>query len=327
MAYKIVITPRTFGKLDPAPIDMLTQAGYDLILNPFDRLLNEEELMGLIPEAHGLIVGLDPVSVKVLKKARQLKVISKYGVGTDNIDLDTATSMGILVLNAPGTNSGAVAELALGLMLAVARHISESDRKTRLGVWQSYRGIELWGKTLGIIGTGRTGRELALRARGFNMVLICHDINQDEAWAHETGATYLPMKDILRKADVLSLHIPLTDTTHHIISAQELSLMKKSAILINTARGELVDESALHEALANQRLAGAGLDVWETQPPVDSRLREFDNVVLTSHIGAHTLEATKSMGKLASMNLIQALSGAIPEFTVNREVLKRLRRP
>ena len=327
MAYKIVITPRTFGKLDPAPIDMLTQAGYDLILNPFDRLLNEEELMGLIPEAHGLIVGLDPVSVKVLEKARQLKVISKYGVGTDNIDLDTATSMGILVLNAPGTNSGAVAELALGLMLAVARHISESDRKTRLGVWQSYRGIELWGKTLGIIGTGRTGRELALRARGFNMVLICHDINQDEAWAHETGATYLPMKDILRKADILSLHIPLTDTTHHIISAQELGLMKKSAILINTARGELVDESALHEALANQRLAGAGLDVWETEPPVDSRLREFDNVVLTSHIGAHTLEATKSMGKLASMNLIQALSGAIPEFTINREVLKRLRRP
>jgi phosphoglycerate dehydrogenase-like enzyme len=223
--------------------------------------------------------------------------------------LDTATSMGILVLNAPGTNSGAVAELALGLMLAVARHISESDRKTRLGVWQSYRGIELWGKTLGIIGTGRTGRELALRARGFSMVLICHDINQDEAWAHETGATYLPMKDILRKADILSLHIPLTDTTHHIISAQELSLMKK------------------HEALANQRLAGAGLDVWETEPPVDSRLREFDTVVLTSHIGAHTLEATKSMGKLASMNLIQALSGAIPEFTVNREVLKRLRRP
>jgi len=327
MAYKIVITPRTFGKLDPAPIDMLTQAGYDLILNPFDRLLNEEELMGLIPEAHGLIVGLDPVSVKVLEKARQLKVISKYGVGTDNIDLDTATSMGILVLNAPGTNSGAVAELALGLMLAVARHISESDRKTRLGVWQSYRGIELWGKTLGIIGTGRTGRELALRARGFSMVLICHDINQDEAWAHETGATYLPMKDILRKADILSLHIPLTDTTHHIISAQELGLMKKSAILINTARGELVDESALHEALANQRLAGAGLDVWETEPPVDSRLREFDNVVLTSHIGAHTLEATKSMGKLASMNLIQALSGAIPEFTINREVLKRLRRP
>ena len=327
MAYKIVITPRTFGKLDPAPIDMLTQAGYDLILNPFDRLLNEEELMGLIPEAHGLIVGLDPVSVKVLEKARQLKVISKYGVGTDNIDLDTATSMGILVLNAPGTNSGAVAELALGLMLAVARHISESDRKTRLGVWQSYRGIELWGKTLGIIGTGRTGRELALRARGFSMVLICHDINQDEAWAHETGATYLPMKDILRKADILSLHIPLTDTTHHIISAQELGLMKKSAILINTARGELVDESALHEALANQRLAGAGLDVWETEPPVDSRLTEFDNVVLTSHIGAHTLEATKSMGKLASMNLIQALSGAIPEFTINREVLKRLRRP
>jgi D-3-phosphoglycerate dehydrogenase len=262
-----------------------------------------------------------------LEKARQLKVISKYGVGTDNIDLDSATGMGIIVVNAPGTNTGAVAELALGLMLDVARRISESDRKTRLGVWQSYRGLELWRKTLGIIGTGRTGRELVLRTRGFDMVLICHDINQDDAWAHQVGATYLPMRDVLRKADILSLHIPLTGTTHHIISAPELSLMKQSAILINTARGELVDENALCEALANQRLAGAGLDVWETEPPVDSPLREFDNVVLTSHIGAHTVEATKAMGELASMNLIQALSGAIPEFIVNRKVLKRLRRP
>jgi D-3-phosphoglycerate dehydrogenase len=298
---------------------MLRDEGYTLVLNPVGRLLCEEELIRLIPEADGLIVGLDPISSKVLERATRLKVISKYGVGTDNIDLGRATQLGIMVLNTPGTNSSAVAELAFGLMLDVARHISESDRQIRQGKWQCYEGVELWGKTLGILGTGQTGRQLALRAKGFNMHLICHDIREDEAWAHQIGVSYLPLKEVLAKADFLSLHIPLTDSTYHIMSAPELGLMKKSAILINTARGELVDEKALYEALVNHRLGGAGLDVLETDPPVDSPLTKLDNVVLTSHIGAHTKEATEAMGKLASQNLIQALSGQRPQFIVNPE--------
>ena len=320
MHYKVVITPRTFGKLDSTPLDMLKAAGCELIPNPFDRILNEEELIKLIPEADGFIVGLDPVSERVLKQGGKLKVISKYGVGTDNIDLAAATRLGIVVVNAPGTNSSAVAELAFGLMLNVARHISDSDRKIREGIWKSYRGFELAGKTLGIIGTGRAGKELAFKVSGFNMRIICHDIKKDEAWARQVGATYLPMKEVLKKADVVSLHVPLLDNTYHIISTRELSIMKENAILINTARGALVDEAALYQALKNHQLAGAGLDVWETEPPVDCPLTELDCVVLTSHIGAHTIEAVNAMGRLASQNLIQALSGETPDFWVNPAV-------
>ena len=319
MHHKVVITPRTFGKLDSTPLDMLKEAGCELIPNPFDRILREEELIKLIPEAHGLIVGLDPVSERVLKQGGKLKVISKYGVGTDNIDLAAATRMGIVVVNAPGTNSSAVAELAFGLMLNVARHISDSDRKIRAGKWKSYRGFELAEKTLGIIGTGRAGKELAFKVSGFNMRIICYDIIQDEAWARQVDATYLPMKEVLKKADVVSLHVPLLDNTYHIISTQELSIMKENAILINTARGALIDEAALYQALKNHQLAGAGLDVWETEPPVDCPLKELDCVVLTSHIGAHTREAVNAMGRLASQNLIQALSGKTPDFLVNPE--------
>lgn len=325
MRFNVLITPRTFGKSDSAPIDMLKKAGCDLIQNPSDHILDEDELIRLIPEAHGLIVGLDSVSERVLSYGGRLRVISKYGVGTDNIDLAAATRMGIMVVNSPGTNSTAVAELSLGLMLNLARHVSFSDRKIREGTWQSYKGFELTGKTLGIIGTGRTGKELALKAGGFNMKMVCYDIKKDETWARQVGAEYMPMKKVLKEADILSLHIPLSDATHHIISDQELQLMKENAILINTARGELIEETALYRALKNRQLAGAGLDVWETTPPVDSPLRELDNVVLTSHIGAHTIEATKAMGRLASQNLIRALSGEIPSYLVNPEVRKSKR--
>jgi D-3-phosphoglycerate dehydrogenase len=317
MSLKVVITPRTFGKMDPTPMEMLQERGYELTLNTSGRVLEEEELINLLEDADGLIVGLDPVTEKVLKSAKKLKVISKFGVGIDNIDLDAATRMGILVTNTPGANSSAVAELAFGLMLDLARHISESDRSIRRGQWKSYRGFELNGKTLGIIGTGRIGRELAKRARCFNMLLICHDIEEDHDWASQIGAKYLPLHDVLKNSDIVSLHIPLNNETYHIISAPELQMMREGAILINTARGGLIDENALYEALKDNQLAGAGLDVLETEPPEDSPLMDLENVVLTSHIGAHTVEANRAMGIMASQNVIEALSGEMPGFCVN----------
>jgi D-3-phosphoglycerate dehydrogenase len=320
MPPKILITPRTFARDDDSPLDILRQAGCEAIRNPHGRVLDEEQLAALIPGMTGLIVGLDPVSAEVLNKADRLRVVSKYGVGTDNIDLAAATRNGIIVVNAAGSNSSAVAELAFGLMLAVARHISVSDRCIRQGRWESHKGSELWGKTLGIIGTGRTGRELALRARGFEMRLICCDAAPDSRWSRRLGATYRPLNQVLAEADVVSLHIPLTAATRHIISSAELARMQRHAILINTARGELVDEQALLNALEQNRLAGAGLDVWESQPPVKSALCKLDNTVLTSHIGAHTREATAAMGELAARNLVSALGGELPESTVNPEV-------
>ena len=320
MPTRILITPRTFARDDATPLDILKAAGCEPIFNPHGRVLTERELIAMIAGVTGLIVGLDPVTETVLEKADILRVVSKYGVGTDNIDLAAATRNGIVVVNAAGSNSSAVGELAFGLMLDVARQVSASDRRIRQGRWESQKGFELWRKTLGIVGTGRTGRELALRARGFEMRLICCDTAPDRQWARQLGATYRPLNRLLAEADIVSLHIPLTADTHHLISTGELARMKRHAILINTARGELVDEKALFDALAVNRLAGAGLDVWETHPPVKTALCGLDNVVLTSHIGAHTREATAAMGEMATRNLVSVLAGDMPASTVNPEV-------
>ena len=319
-APSVLITPRTFARDDSRPLDILLEAGCQTVRNPHGRVLTEQELAALLPGTAGLIVGIDPVSAAVLQAADRLRVISKYGVGTDNIDLAAATRKGIIVVNAAGSNSSAVAELAFGLMLDVARQISAADRRIRQGRWESHRGTELWRKTLGIVGTGRTGRELALRARGFEMRLLCCDTVEDENWARQAGACYAPLEEVLAKADFLSLHIPLTKATRHLISGPELARMQPHAILINTARGETVEEKALVQALTEGRLAGAGLDVWETDPPVNTALARLDNTVLTSHIGAHTREATAAMGELAALNLVSALSGRLPDSTVNPEV-------
>lgn len=323
MRQKILITPRTFGAVDSSLVDFLQKSGYELIMNPYGRLLTEEEMIDLIGEIDGIIVGLDPMNVKVLDAAQRLKVISKYGVGLDNIAVDYATKLGIMVTNTPGTNNSAVAELTMGLILDVARHISYSDRKVRRNEWGKHPGVELKGKTLGLIGTGLIGKEVAVRAKGFGMEIICYDIKPDQEWADQIRGTYTTLNKLLSSADVISLHLPLGDETYHLISRAELALMKPSSILINTARGGVVDEEALFRALQEKRIAGAGLDVFENEPPLDSPLRSLDNVVLTYHTGAHTQEAIMAMGQIAVENLLAGLSGKRPKFLVNMEVMEK----
>lgn len=186
MTTKVLVTPRTFGKIDPEPITMLKNEGYELVFNPFERLLTEAEMISMLENVDAIIVGLDPLNQKVLENAKKLRVISKYGVGINNINLPMASRLGIKVTNTPGTNSGAVAELALGLMLNVARQISTSDRNIRGGIWGRYTGLELRGKTLGIAGTGQIGKELAARVKGFKMRIICYDLYRDEEWAKKS---------------------------------------------------------------------------------------------------------------------------------------------
>lgn len=317
MTQKILITPRTFGMIDSRPIEYLRNQGYDLIINPFGRLLTEEEMINLISDMDGIIVGLDPINANVIASAQKLKIISKYGVGVDNIAVDCATQQKIMVTNTPGANSLAVAELTLGLILDVARQISFSDRRLRQNQWGKYHGFELKNKTLGLIGTGQIGREVAVRAKGFGMKIIGHDLHPDPEWARTIGGVYMSLNELLSSADIISLHLPLAEDTYHMISSQEFSLMKSSAILINTARGGIVDEEALLEALQNKEIIGAGLDVYENEPPIDSPLRSLDNVVLTSHIGAHTFEAISRMGKMAAENLVAGLSQKRPPFLLN----------
>lgn len=320
MALKILITPRTFGTIDTEPIEFLQNQGYELIFNPYGRLLSEEEMINLISDVHGVIVGLDPITAKVLNSAPELKIISKYGVGIDNIAIDCATERKIMVTNTPGANVLAVAELTMGLILNVARQISFSDRMLRQNKWGRYYGFELKDKTLGLIGTGRIAQEVAVLAKGFGLKIIGYDLYPDLEWARTVDATYLPLNELLAAADIVSLHVPLTKDTYHLISGRELAMMKQSAILINTARGGVVDDEALFRALQAKKIAGAGLDVYEIEPPVDSRYFSLDNVVLTSHIGAHTYEAIVRMGKMAVDNLVAGLSGKKPPFLVNDSV-------
>lgn len=321
MTHRVLVTPRTFGE---SGLAVLAQAGCEVIRNPYARVMTGDEMTALIAEVDGVVVGLDPMGAGVLAHARQLKAISKYGVGLDNIDIEAAAHRGIPVTYTPGTNSSAVAELAFGLMLDTARSISTSDRRIRQGEWGRFSGTELWGKTLGIVGTGQIGKQLALRSRGFEMQLICYDVVPDLEWASRAGAEYVPLHELLARADFVSLHVPLVEGTFHLVSSAELGIMKPTAVLVNTSRGGIVDEKALFEALSEKRLAGAGLDVVESEPPQETPLARLDNVVLTSHIGAHTREASVAMSRLAAVNLVQVLRGEQPEYVANREMLRRI---
>ncbi len=261
----------------------------------------EEELVRVIKGVHGLIVRSKPlVTRKVIEAADNLLVIGRAGVGVDNIDVEAARVRGIEVLTSPEATTQSVAELTVGLMLAVARKIAFCDRKIRAGEWpKKYAvGMELYGKTLGVIGAGRIGSAVARIAKlGFNMNVIYYDIARNTKLEEEIGAKYVPLEELLREADVISIHVPLTEETRYMINEERLKSMKKTAILINTSRGAVIDTKALVKALREGWIAGAGLDVFEEEPlSLNHPLLELENVVLTAHIGASTEEAQERAG-------------------------------
>ncbi|MEW6229814.1 MAG: phosphoglycerate dehydrogenase [Bacillota bacterium] len=313
MKYKVLVTPRTFAASSDAPLRLLEESDCDVIRNPYGRMLTEEELAAMARDVDGIIVGLERMSREVILAAGRLRVISKYGVGLDNIDLEAAQARGITVTYTPESNSEAVADLTMGLVLACARQIPLADRSVRAGEWRKFVGSAVWGKTIGVVGVGHIGREVVRRARGFNMQILCHDKIEDERFAAENGAAYTCLDVLLENADFVTLHLPLTDETRGLIAGKELSRMKRTAFLINTARGEIVDEDALYRALTRGEIAGAALDVFHHEPPEGSRLLELDNVILTPHIGGHTDEAITEMGCKASQNVIAVLRGMSPD--------------
>lgn len=320
MSKRVLVTSRTFGKTDPIPIQMLREAGCEIIPNPYGRVLSEEEVSQLIQDVDGVILGLDPMNARVLGKAHRLKAISRYGVGVNNVDIDYATQRGILVTNTPGANSLAVAELTLGLLFAVCRLICLSDRGIRQGTWKQYPGLQVSDKVMGIVGTGQIGRYVAELATGLRMKVLCYDIYPDEDWAKSIDAVYVPFSDLIAKSDFISLHVPRNEHTYHMISEKEIAQMKPSAVIINTSRGGVLDEDAVVKAIKSGRLQGAGLDVFEEEPLKDSPLLELDSIVLTTHIGAHTQESLENMGRLAAANLIECLEGKTPRFAVNNVI-------
>lgn len=307
---KILVTPTSMqeGKKSKA-LDRLKEFSSDLVYNPYGRPITEDELIPLLEDCDGYIAGLDDVTEKVLSQCKKLKIVSRYGAGVDRVDLKAAKENGILVTNTPGVNAVAVAELAFGLILSLARKIPALDRKTKAGEWVRSTGMELQGKTIGILGLGAIGKNLARYAQGFSMNVMAYDPFINEAYAKEHNITVATFDEVIRNSDVISLHLPLTNETKHLIDKNAIHQMKPGAIIINTSRGGIIDEAAAYEALKDNRLGGLGLDAFEVEPPKESPLFELDNVVVTPHTGAHTKEATDNMGDLAVDNLINVLSG------------------
>ena len=308
---KILVTPTSLGPTSQQPaMARLRAAADEIVFNETGAPLKADQLIPLLQDVDGVVAGLDDYTAEVIEGAGpRLKVISRYGVGSDRVDLAAAKARDIVVKVTPGANAVAVAELALGLMFGLARHIPALNRAVHQGEWPRSVGMELTGKTLGVVGVGAIGLALAKRAEGLNMKVLGHDPVVDDATLLAAGITPSSLADLLAGSDVVSLHVPLMDSTRHMIDAAAIASMKKGALLINTARGGLIDEAAAYEALKSGQLGGLALDAYEVEPPVGSPLFELDNVIATPHTGAHTAEATENMANMAVDNLLAVLDG------------------
>lgn len=316
---KILITPRSFASFSDKPLKMLTERDYKIKRNNTGRPYKKEEMLKLIKDVDGIIIGIDELSAEIIEEANALKVISKYGIGLDNIDINMATNKKVVVTNTPTANIDAVVDLTFGLILSLARRIPEANKKTKSGKWEKIIGKSVWKKTIGIIGLGKIGKQVVKRAQGFemNILVFRRNIFKDKKFAQKYGIKYVNLEKLLQKSDYITIHVPLNDATRNMISYEELGKIKKDAFLINTSRGGIVDEEALYDALRNNKLRGAALDVYENEPLQETPLKELDNVIMTPHIGAYTEEAIENMGIQAAQNLIDVLEGREPQNRVN----------
>jgi D-3-phosphoglycerate dehydrogenase / 2-oxoglutarate reductase len=324
-SWRVLITTRSFRKTPGKHQDILSEAGCEMVNSPLDRPLEASELAELLPGIDAAILGVDQVSAEAFAKADRLKVISRYGVGVDRVDLTAATEKGVVVTNTPGGNTNAVAELTLAFMLALARNIPSHDRKIRHDDdWSLMKGVELAGKTLGLLGIGRIGQRVAELAQAFQMqILFCDPYPPAPEFVQRVGVQVCTQEHLFAHSDFLSLHLPLTPETRGIVSADGLASMKRSAFLINTARGGLVDESALFTALQTGTIAGAAFDTFEAEPSTGNPLTALPNFISTPHIGSSTEQTTLRMGLMAAENALAVLRGERPEYVVNPQVYVR----
>lgn len=285
-------------------ITQLQAKGFEVYwLNRPDEQLSDEELLGLLNGVEIYIVGNAPVRRRVMEASPQLRLICKYGVGVDNIDLAAAAERGIRVRNAAGANAISVAEMTLGMLLSLSRRLKEAEGTVREGGWRVTVGHELYGRTLGIIGLGNIGKQVAIRATAFGMRVISRDIVEYPDFCRQRQVEAVGLDDLLQRSDVVTLHVPLTPLTRHMISDPQFGRMKPGALLLDTARGGVVDEAALCRALASGRLAGAGVDVFEREPLGESPLRSLEQVILTPHVAGITYEAAQRIAEQTLANV------------------------
>lgn len=315
---RLLVTPTSYGKNDPRLKSDLEELVGEVIYNPTGKPLSSDEVVKLLPGIDGYIAGLDAIDRNALQSADRLQVIARYGVGVDNVDLQAARERGILVTNTPGANSASVAELALGMMLALARQIPTAVAAARLGQFPRLAGVSLQGKTVGILGLGAIGKQLAKRLAGFDCTILAYDPYPDLDFAGQHGVEMVDMDTVLERADFLSLHLPLLSQTRLLVNDAFLLKMKPGAYLINTARGEVVDEGALLRALQSGRLRGAGLDAFSQEPPDPSHpLLALPQVIATPHLGAQTDGSTNAMGWMALEDCLAVLRGQTPQHPVH----------
>lgn len=304
-------------------LDLLKSKEYELHINPEDRVLTKDELVAILKQSgYDAVLCLltDKIDSEVLDIAgKQCKIFANYAVGFDNVDLKAAQERGVMITNTPGVLTNTVAEHAFALILAIAHRVAEADRFTRAGKYHGWEpmlflGHDVSGKTLGIVGLGRIGSRVAHHgALGFEMEVLYYDVKRNEEFEKEFHAEFRENPDdVFREADYVSIHVPLLPTTKHLVDARVLSLMKKTAYLVNTSRGPIVDEAALVEALRNNVISGAALDVYENEPALALGLADLENVILTPHIASATEETRQVMSELAAQNIIEALEGRTP---------------
>ena len=317
----VLIEARPFCVFDDKPLNDMKKLDIDII-DMRGKGIADPEFNAALGKADAVICGNDLVVDAALLDANPgLKVIAKMGAGLDTVDIDAATDRDVIVFHTPGVNNQAVADHAFALMLGCARKIPYCDSSLRAGKWEHTRimGIEVWQKTLGLIGLGAIGRNVALRARGFQMKVVAYDPYWPKDFAREQGIERMDVDQLLEVSDIVSLHTPLMPETAGLIDKAALERMKPTALLINTSRGGIIDDEALYHALKNGDIAGAGIDVFEKEPPTDSKLLEIDNVVLSPHTAAFTTEAMNSMNAEIVKQLVCWLQDKTPRFTVNRQ--------
>lgn len=319
--WRVLITTRSFRKLDGPHQQILRDAGCEIVNSPIDHPHSAAELADLISGIDAAILGVDDVGADVFARADRLKVVSRYGVGYDRVDLAAATAKNVVVTYTPGGNTNAVAELTLGFMLALARNLPRQDRQMRRADWSLLKGRELAGKTLGILGLGRIGQRVAQLGFAFGMSVIFYDPNPPpQDVLEKLNAHSSSVDQLLADSEIVSLHLPLTGDTRNLISRERLARMRPGSFLVNTARGGIVDEYALFEALQSGHLAGAAFDAFAVEPPEGSPLLALENFISTPHIGSSTAETTLRMGLMASQNALAVLNGKRPEHVANPEV-------
>ena len=314
---RILVTSTSYGKDDTRLISELEAMAGEVIYNPTGKPLSSTQLASLLPGVDGVIAGLDVIDRAALAGADKLKVIARYGVGIDKVDLAAAREKGIVVTNTPGANSVSVAELALGLILALARQIPEAAKSVQQGKWPRLSGISLEGKIIGILGLGAIGKQLALRLSGFNCSLLAYDPYPNLVFIEENHIQLCELDQLIAESDFISLHLPLLPETRGLVNADFLAKMKTGAFLINTSRGEIVDEKALLDALQSGHLRGAGLDAFTMEPPDSNNpLLHLTQVIATPHLGAQTDGATSNMGWMALEDCLSVLRGETPKYRV-----------